>query len=113
MVAGEDQVALTGGTLASAFDDLESLYNTKKDPTTGEWKTFVPVYEDDDCSNPNGSITVVGFATATITGVLTSPDKEIIARVECDAIELGRPKAGSDGAGLDFGTLGSIPALVS
>jgi len=108
LLIGQAAFAFTGGTVASAFDDIEDLYDAKKDPVTGEWKTFVVVYDQDDCSNPGGLITIVGFATVVITAVNTAPDKEIITGLACDAIETGR---GGDATG--FGTLGSIPALVS
>ena len=106
-ILGQTAFAFTGGTVASAFNDLQSLYNAKKDPITGEWKTFVVVYEQEDCSNPNGLITIVGFATGVVTAVNGSPNQEIVARVECDTIETGR------GGGGGFGTLGSVPLLVS
>lgn len=107
VTAGEDELNFTGGTVASVFAEMEALYDAKKDPATGEWTTTVPVYDLDDCSNPKKSIKIIGFSTATITGVQGPPDdKEINATVECDSISPGR------GGGGDFGTLGDIPGLV-
>ena len=108
VLIGQSPFAFIGGSVAGAFNDMESLYDAKKDPVTGEWKTFIVVYDRDDCSNPSGLITIVGFTTAVITAVLTVPDQEIITDLACDAIETGR-----GGEAPDFGTLGSVPALVS
>jgi len=108
-VAGESQFVFTGGNVASVFDEMAALYEAKKDPATGEWQTNVVVYDYDDCSNPTGAITIVGFATAIITGVngpSDDPAHTIFAKVICDNIEQGR------GSGGDYGTKGSIPGLV-
>lgn len=109
-IFGETQFVFTGGTVASAFDDIEALYDAHKD-ANGEWKTFIPVYGDDDdddggCSNPHGSITIIGFTTAVVTSVNKAPDKIIEARIQCDVIETGRP------GGPDYGTMASVPTIV-
>ena len=59
---------------------MKSLYDANKDPGTGEWDVKIPVYDSDDCSNPSGTLLIVGFATATVTQVIEAPDKQIIAR---------------------------------
>lgn len=104
-IVNKTQFEFTGGTVSSAFDELESLFNANKD-ANGEWKVLVPVYKRSDCSNPSGPITISGFSTAVITEVLTAPDKKITATVMCDIVDVGR------GGGANFGTKGSIPTLV-
>ena len=108
-VAGETPFVFTGGNIASAFDEMSALYEAKKDPVTGRWETVAVVYDSADCSNPTGNITVLGFATAIITGVngpSDDPPHTIFAEVICDNVEFGR------GSGGNFGTRGSIPGLV-
>ncbi len=109
IIAGHTQLEFTGGTLASVFDDMKALYDVKKD-TNGEWDVKIPVYNSDDCSNPSGAITIVGFATATVTQVVEMPNKEIIAKVTCDEIVDGRPGGTMGGSG--FAPLSTVPALV-
>ena len=75
--------------------------------------TTIVVYDRADCSNPSGPIKVVGIVTAVVTAVHEAPDKEIIARVECDAIDKGRNDRSSGGGSSDYGTIGSYPSLVS
>jgi Flp pilus assembly protein TadG len=108
-----DLYAYTGGTVASAFDEMKALFDAKKevDPDYSEfpdgvWKVGLPVYESDDCSNPHGETSTAGFTTAIITEVLETPDKTINAIVVCDEIIQGH------GGGGYFGTLGTIPGLV-
>jgi Flp pilus assembly protein TadG len=118
-ISGETGFNFTGGTLGNqAFTAFQNLFNTMKvkndgvldkdtDPNT--WTTSVPVYDWPDCSNPNprdGAITIVGFATITITNVSTPPTMTIDAKVICDLITTG------PGGGSDYGTIGSIPNLV-
>jgi Flp pilus assembly protein TadG len=105
-IAGQSEFAFIGGTVASAFDEMKALYEEKKDPVTGEWKTTVVVYDRDDCSNPNQRILIVGFATTIITEVYGPPGLTIEADVQCDSVTWGR------GGGGDYGTMGSIPGLV-
>jgi Flp pilus assembly protein TadG len=108
-VAGTTPFVFTGGNVAAAFDEMSALYEAKKNPVTGEWETVVVVYESGDCSNPTGNTTVLGFATAIITGVNgpgDDPAHTIFAEVKCDNVEFGR------GSGGNYGTKGSIPGLV-
>lgn len=111
ITAGQTELEFTGGTLASAFDAMKSLYDAKKDPMTGEWDVKIPVYDRDDCLNPHGTLLIVGFATATVTQVIEAPDKQIIAEVTCDEIIDGRP--GGTVVDGDFSPLSTVPALVS
>ena len=78
-----------------------------------EWKTTVPVYapppDKDGCSNPTGSLQVVGFATVVVMAVNGSgetPQHRIFAKITCGEKVPGR------GGGADFGTVGTIPGLV-
>ena len=122
--AGETQFNFTGGQVANAFTNFKNLYDAKKNPVTGEWETFVVVYDRDDCSNPNQAITIVGFAKVTITAVCNPPgnpcppppivpdpvakgEKRIQGKVECDIVEQN-----TRGGGANYGVKGSIPGLV-
>ena len=100
----------TGGTIASAFDNMKALFEHMKtrdnDDNPATWTCTVPVYDRADCSNPNEPLRIVGFTTVVIHTVLDSPEKTIVAKVKCDNIESGR------GGGGNFGTKGSIPGLV-
>jgi hypothetical protein len=104
-IFGQTQFTFTGGTVASVFDEMEALYNAKKD-AHGEWNTFLPVFDHSDCSNPNGAITIVGFTSAVVTQVMKKPDKVIQAHIQCNEIQTGRP------GGPDYGTLSSVPTIV-
>ena len=109
---GQTQFQFTGGTVSSAFKNLEDLYDAKKD-AGGNWEVFLPVYEDDDCSNPNGAITIIGLAKVTITAVIGAPNKEIIGNVECEVLHKGRPSSSAANGGGNFGVLATVPVLVS
>ena len=113
--AYETEFTFTGGTVASAFDEMKALFDAMKvlndgildaDEDSTTWTTSVPVYDRKDCSNPHGAITIVGFATVIITEVQDAPDKIIQAQVICEMKELGR------GGGSNYGTKGTIPGLV-
>ena len=113
-IAGVTKYAFIGGTVASAFSNFEALYESKKG-NCGEgehegasnWCADVVVYDWDDCSNPNKSITIVGFAPVVITGIYGPPQNTIEARVLCDKVVLA-----DGGGGEYYGELGSIPKLV-
>lgn len=96
-VAGDTYYNFTGGTVASAFPAFVDLFESKKGDD-GTWKIHVPVYDQDNCDNPTGMIKIIGFATARITEVLSSPQKRIEADVECEIVDWGQ----SDGP--SFGT---------
>jgi Flp pilus assembly protein TadG len=103
----QSQFKFTGGTMSQqTFDAMRALYDANKN-ALGEWLVTVPVYDASDCRNPNGTIGVVGFATAIITGVVGAPTNTIVGRVECDNTVSGR------GGGGNYGTKGSIPGLVN
>jgi len=98
--------------------------NNQGDPEQGEypdgtlrhyhkWEVVVPVYDRDDCSNPNQSEVVVGFAPVIITDVrgppsAESPNKQITGQVICGLVS---PEPNRGGGG-EYGIKGSIPGLV-
>jgi hypothetical protein len=73
-----------------------------------KWETGVPVYERGDCSNPNQSIRILGFAGIELRDVLDAPDKLVRGVVQCDLVD----QDASRGGGGEYGTKGSIPGLV-
>ena len=83
----------------------DGVRDVDTDPTT--WTTAVAVFDDSavGCS-PHGSVTIIGFATITITSVQGPPANTVFGKVECDNIVPGR------GGGGNYGTKGSIPGLV-
>jgi len=103
-----DLANFTGGTVSSAFPDMQQLYETRRfdESPSDEFDALVVVYESPGCSNPSGAVKVVGFASVTVTGVETSPEKTIDAVVRCDIVHEGT------GGGGEFGSLGSVPVLV-
>jgi len=72
------------------------------------WETTVVVYDWDDCSNPNTTIRIEGFARVKVTDVLGPPDKLVKGQVVCEYVT----SEDSRGGGGEFGTKGSIPGLV-
>ena len=108
--ANESSFVFVGGTIASVFDEMKALFDYMKsrddDGNPNTWTTSVVVYDWDDCSNPNKTIGIVGFATVVIHTVLEAPEKTIIATIKCDNVEPGR------GGGGNYGTKGAIPGLV-
>ena len=102
---GETELIFNGGTVTSAINELQALYDAKKN-AAGEMAVLIPVYDRDDCSNPNGWIRVVGIARAVITKVESAPEKLIEARVQCGVIE------DVESGGPDFGTLAAGPDRV-
>lgn len=94
-----------GGTVTSAINEVSKLYDAKKN-AEGELPVLIPVYDRDDCGNPNGWIRIIGVARAVITNVELGGDKRIEARVECDVVELG------ESGGPDFGVLSAGPELM-
>jgi hypothetical protein len=118
--AGDTQFNFTGGDASSVFGAFRNLYEAKAVcSTTGapcsagpcngtcEWATFVSVYDASNCSNPNGAITIVGFATARIYDVQGPPNRTISAQVACNVVQ-----PNTRGRGANFGTKGIIPGLV-
>lgn len=104
-VVGETSFMFTGGTVASALQKAEDLFEVKKD-SNGEWRVLLPVYEAQNCKNPTGWIKIVGVASATITGVTAKGGKkELDARVSCDITRFAKP------GGPDYGVLSSRPQI--
>ena len=104
-----DQLKFIGGTVSSALKEFKKLYNSRRydDPPYGEWSTMVAVYDQNDCSNPSGWMTVSGFAAVTITGVTSSgSNKGVDATMDCSMVMEG------GGGGTDFGTLSTIAGVV-
>lgn len=102
---GETELIFNGGTVTSAIDELQALFEAKKN-FAGEMAVLIPVYDRDDCSNPNGWIRIVGIARAVITKVESAPDKVVEARVQCGVLE------DVESGGPDFGTLAAGPDRV-
>ena len=93
----------------------ERLYypDDKKTPTPRNkhvWKTHVVVYDWDDCSNPNTSIKIVGYAPVAIETVYDAGNdgKMVLGQVTCGEIS----KDNVRGGGGYYGVKGSIPGLV-
>lgn len=104
--SGQTQFIFIGGSVASDMPDLKALYKSRTD-ADGNWETVVIVYDRDDCSNPSGPVTVLGFAGVRVTNVVVPPDGKLVeGQVVCDVMTTGR------GGGTDYGTKGSIPGLV-
>lgn len=119
-IAGVTQFDFSNGTISSIFthDNFQNLFDDRKVrndgildmDTDGEtWTLTVPIYDNSTGSkpcNPSGLVTIVGFASITITGVSGPPDKIVHATVVCDQVKPGR------GGGSEYGTMGSIAGLV-
>jgi Flp pilus assembly protein TadG len=103
--ANVDSFQFTGGAVATAFNNMKLLYETSKN-NQGTWTTIVPVYDAADCANPQGAIKIVGFATAYIYSVTTSPANTIDATIDCNIVDFG------EGGGDDYGTLVGSPGMV-
>ncbi len=72
------------------------------------WDTTVPVYDRGDCSNPNQSILIVGFAQVKLTDVLNAPSKLVRGKLLCNLVS---PEDNRGGGG-EYGLKGPIPGLV-
>ena len=80
-----------------------------------EWPTKVVVYYKENdyvaddgtlkCSNPEGDLLIVGYATILLTDVV---DKTIKGNLECEIVD----DEDTRGGGGEYGTKGSIPCLV-
>jgi hypothetical protein len=73
-----------------------------------KWETTVPVYDRGDCSNPNQSILIVGFAEIELRDVLDAPSKLVRGTVSCNLVD----EFASRGGGGEYGVKGSVPGLV-
>jgi len=102
-----DTLNFINGQVNSAFPNLIQLYNAKKD-ANGNWDVFVPVYQSDACTPPNGPLPIVGYAEARITNVQGNPNALISATVLCNIFE-----GNTTGGGPPYGpVLSTIPGLV-
>ena len=104
-----DSVNFIGGTIASALQSFQDLYDAKE--VGGVMEGTVLVYDGaPGCPNPNTALPVVGFAKVKITEVKTTGNpKEIKGEIQCEVID-GRPKGGG---GTDTLTRSKFPVLVS
>lgn len=110
-VSGEPMHDATGHPDAIPLLDADGnplLYPDGTPRNAHEWETSVVVYDRDDCSNPNQSILVLGFARIVISDVLGPPDKLIRGKVICEYVE----SEDTRGGGGEYGVKGSIPGLV-
>ncbi len=119
IIPGQTQFEFTGGEVASAFPNLITLWNTKKEWNTSnsryEWPINLPVYQASSptsCDNPSGPITIVGYAKAVVTNVA---DKDIQAEVKCDAMIKADPipDPTDNGGGNRLNPRAPFPRLVS
>jgi Flp pilus assembly protein TadG len=103
-----DTLNFINGNVASAFPNLINLYNSQKDPSTGYWDVFVPVYDSPSCTPPTGALPIVGYAEARITNIQGAPNFLISATILCNIFE-----GNTTGGGPPYGpVLSSIPGLV-
>jgi hypothetical protein len=73
-----------------------------------KWDTTIIVYDSDDCSNPNQSIAIVGYAIIELIDVLDAPEKLIRGKILCNKIN----HEPSHGGGSTSGPKASISGLV-
>ena len=112
ITAGQTPLEYVGGNLATNLSDLQNLFNAKKVPDNSVpsgycWNVKIPVYPNQNCSNPNTSMMTIGFASACVWEVQAPPVGQVInAKVTCGEVTQGQ------GGGGSFGMLGSIPGLV-
>ncbi len=103
-----DDLNFINGNVASAFPNLINLYNSQKDPSTGYWDVFVPVYDSPDCTPPTGPLPIIGYAEARITNVQGAPNFLIEATILCNIFQ-----GNTTGGGPPYGpVLSTIPGLV-
>jgi Flp pilus assembly protein TadG len=102
---GEDgEVVIDSGTGLK----VQALYPDGTPRNMHKWKTTLPVYERADCSNPNESLLIVGFADIEMTDVWGPPSKLVRGTIMCDSYDNDL----SRGGGGEYGVKGSIPGLV-
>lgn len=117
LIPYQTQYEFTGGEVASAFPELESLFNSAKEYNSqtnrDEWQVQIPVYEANGCSNTSGSVTIVGYANAAVYEVKAAPDKIIKAELQCNTFFNGAPSTAPGGGGGGPATpLSPYPRLV-
>ncbi|MFH2011514.1 MAG: pilus assembly protein TadG-related protein [Pseudomonadota bacterium] len=116
-IANVTQYVFIGGTLStSVFPEMYNLWNTMRTKNDGEidmddddnsWTTMVVVYDSNDCSNPSGWTTIVGFAVVKIDNVIGAPTNKIQATIQCDIIT-----SEVQGGGVYYGAKADTPNLV-
>ena len=123
-VKAGDEFVFTGRPVLGAFDEMQALYNEKKD-TEGNWRINIVVYDNGEFNgcgtpspwpNPQTARTIVGFTTFLIEDVLQDPEyfntKTIKGKIICQTAEEGRGSGAFSSGDLSYGTMGSIPSLV-
>jgi Flp pilus assembly protein TadG len=117
LIPYQTQYEFTGGEVASAFPELESLFNSAKEYNSqtnrDEWQVHIPVYEANGCSNTSGSVTIVSYVNAGVYEVKTAPDKIIKADLQCNTFFDGAPSTAPGGGGGPLTPLSPYPRLVS
>jgi Flp pilus assembly protein TadG len=110
--AGETYYEFIGGSVSSALQDMEDLFELKRTPqdATGTWTVNVPVYESSNCVNPNQQRKIVGFTRITLTTVQAPPNARIEGDVECSIVE--DDELGEGGGPGDFGVLVARPGMI-
>ncbi len=97
-----------GGIPLTDSDGVQLEYNDGTPRNFHHWPTQVVVYDWDDCSNPNTTIKIVGFAEFNMTDVL-GPPSNLLA-----GVVLG-PQVAEDntrGGGGSYGLLSPFSGLV-
>ena len=89
-------------------DGNQLLYPDGTERNHHKWDTTIIVYDSDDCSNPNQSIAIVGYAIIELIDVVDAPEKLIRGKILCNKIN----HEPSHGGGSTSGPKGSISGLV-
>jgi Putative Flp pilus-assembly TadE/G-like len=123
-VKAGDEFVFTGRPVLGAFDEMQALYNEKKD-AEGKWRINIVVYDNGEFNgcgtpspwpNPQTARSIVGFATFTIEDVLQDPEyfdtMTIKGEILCETAEEGRGAGTFSSGDLSYGTMGNIPSLV-
>ena len=84
------------------------LYPDGTERNHHKWETTIIVYDSEDCSNPNQSMAIVGYALIDLVDVVDAPEKEIRGIIRCNKINHEPSHGGGGGGGLK----GSISGLV-
>jgi Flp pilus assembly protein TadG len=107
-IAGETYYEFTGGTISSALQDLEDLFKLKR--SGGSWTVNAPVYESNNCVNPNQQRKIVGFTRVRLTEVKAPPNAKIEGDVECGIYN--DDELGDGGGPGDYGVLVGTPGMI-
>jgi hypothetical protein len=107
-IAGETYYQFIGGTVSSALQDLEDLFKAKR--SGGSWTVNAPVYESNNCVNPNQQRKIVGFTRIRLTDVKAPPNARVEGDVECGVFN--DDEIGDGGGPGDFGVLVGTPGMI-